>query len=70
MSINATLFGQMVFALAIFMAIVGYYLGKRKTQKPFLTSGLGFLSALIPPIAMIFLIVLVLKNDVQTTSSR
>ena len=70
MNINATLFGQMIFALAIVMAFACYYLGKRKTQTPFVTSGLGFLSALIPPIALIFLIVLVLKNDVQTTSSR
>ncbi len=70
MNINATLLGQFIFALAIVMAILGYYLGKRKTQTPFLTSGLGFLSALIPPIALIFLIALVFKNDVQTTSSR
>ncbi|MBS3796533.1 hypothetical protein [Pseudoalteromonas sp. BDTF-M6] len=70
MSINTTLFGQLILALAIIMAIVGYYLGKRKTQTPFLTSCLGFFSALIPPVALIFLIVLVLKNDVQPTRSH
>lgn len=67
MNIDATLVGQLIFVLAIVMAVVGFYLGKRKTQTPFLVSVLGFVSDLVPPLALIFLIVLVLKSDVQQT---
>ena len=49
MNIDATLVGQLIFVLAIVMAVVGFYLGKRKTQTPFLVSVLGFVSALVPP---------------------
>ena len=47
MNIDATLVGQLIFVLAIIMAVVGFYLGKRKTQTPFLVSALGFVSALV-----------------------
>ena len=70
MNINATLFGQVVIALAVVMAILGYYLGKRKTQTPILTAVVAFFTALIPPVALLFLVVLVLKNDVQPTTSN
>ncbi|MFV0595071.1 hypothetical protein [Shewanella sp.] len=65
MNINASLFGQVVIILAIVMAVLGYYLGKRKTQTPILTAVLAFFSAILPPIALIFLIALVVKNDVS-----
>ena len=65
MNINATLFGQIIIILAIFMAIAGYYLGKRKTTTPVVTSVIAFFTAFVPPIALIFLIVLVLKKDVK-----
>ncbi len=70
MNINATLFGQVVIALAVVMAILGYYLGKRKTQTPILTAVVAFFTALVPPVALLFLVVLVLKNDVQPTTSN
>lgn len=64
-SIDATFLAQFILITACIMAALGYYLGKRKTQTPFVTALLCVLSALIPPIALIFLFVLVLKNDVQ-----
>jgi len=67
MNINATLFGQVIIVFAVLMAAVGYYLGKRKTQSPILTSIIAFIAALVPPLAIIFLIVLVLKNDVKAS---
>jgi RsiW-degrading membrane proteinase PrsW (M82 family) len=70
MNINATLFGQVVIALAVVMAILGYYLGKRKTQTPILTAVVAFFTALVPPVALLFLVVLVLKNDVQPNTSN
>ena len=67
MNINATLIGQVIFVFAVLMAAVGYYLGKRKTQSPFLASIVAFIAALVPPLAIIFLMVLVLKNDIKTS---
>ena len=65
MNINATLVGQFIMVLAVIMAVVCFYLGKRKTQTPVLASIIGFFTALIPPLAMIYLIVLVVKKDVS-----
>ena len=70
MDMNATILGQFIALLAIAMAIVGCYLGKRKTQTPILTSVTAFFSALIPPVALIFLIILVIKNDVNTLQKK
>ena len=69
MSINATLFGQVIVVFALLMAALGYYLGKRKTQSPNLTAVVAFFSALVPPLTIILLIVLVLKNDVKTSKT-
>ena len=64
MNINAAFMGQFILVFAITMAAVCFYLGKRKTQSPVIASVIGFFSALIPPIAIIYLIVLVLKKDI------
>lgn len=65
MDINITVLGQIIIIFAIFMVIVGYYLGKRKTTTPVVTSVIALFTAFVPPIALIFLIVLVLKKDVK-----
>lgn len=65
MNLNATLIGQFVIVLAIVMVPTSYYLGKRKTQTPKITVLVGLLSALLPPLAIIFLMALVLKDDVD-----
>ncbi|GAA6186422.1 hypothetical protein [Aliiglaciecola sp. NS0011-25] len=70
MNINATLFGELIVVLALFMAVICYYLGRRKTETPFLVSLIGFFTAIIPPIALIYLIVLVFKRDLSTTQSN
>ncbi|RUO77784.1 hypothetical protein [Idiomarina seosinensis] len=67
MDLNATLIGQLIFVLAIIMAVISYYLGKRKTQTPLVTTIVGLVSAFVPPLAIIFLMALVLKNDVTET---
>lgn len=64
-SINASLLGTLMIGLMIIMAATGYYLGKRKTETPLLTTILAVVSALIPPLALIFLMILVLKKDVR-----
>ncbi|MEH6482250.1 MULTISPECIES: hypothetical protein [Pseudoalteromonas] len=69
MNINATILGQFIIILAIVMAALGFFLGKRKTQTPVLASIIGFFSALVPPLALVYLIVLVCKKDIDSNGS-
>lgn len=68
-NLNATLVGQLIFILMIVMTILGYYLGEKKTNNPVLTAIIGFFSAFIPPLALILLMILVLKSDIDKTKS-
>ncbi|MFC4701610.1 hypothetical protein ACFO4O_15755 [Glaciecola siphonariae] len=64
MNINATLFGQIAIVLAIFFAVVGYFLGRRKSKSPVLVSFCGFLCGFFPPFGLVFLLVLLLRKDI------
>ena len=70
MNINATLFGELFAALfVIAILIMGplcFYLGKRKTDSPYLCGFVGFFSAFLPPLGLIFLGILALKADKPT----
>jgi predicted PurR-regulated permease PerM len=68
MNLNATLIGQIAFALSILCAVAGYVLGKRKTNHPKLMTVLGFIFGFIPPLGPIFILVLALKKDVYSAS--
>ncbi len=63
MSVNATLFGQLLLVFAVLIAAVSFYLGRRKTQTPVLAALLGGLLALVPPLGLLYLAVLVLRRD-------
>lgn len=65
MSAPAPLIGQTILILAIIFAAIGFYLGKRKTETPVLVSVLALFSALIPPIGLVFLMVLAFKKDIH-----
>ncbi|BDX05665.1 hypothetical protein [Planctobacterium marinum] len=65
MNINATLYGKFVLVLAIVMTILCYYLGSRKTQTPKLVAAIGCVTCLFPPLALVYLVVLVLKDDIR-----
>lgn len=69
MGLNATIFGQIILVLAIIMAFLGYYLGKRKTQNPILTAIVAVVSAFVPPLAIVFLMALLLKNDITPNAT-
>lgn len=69
LDINATLIGQFVFISAVVIGLAAYYLGRRKTQTPILAGILGFVLGLIPVLGLIYLIVLVVKNDVPLKSA-
>ncbi len=63
MSVNATLFGQLLLIFAVLIAAVSFYLGRRKTQTPVLAALLGGLLALVPPLGLLYLAVLMLRRD-------
>ena len=65
MNLNATFVGQFILVLAVVFTVIGFYLGKRKTETPFLVSIIAFFSALVPPVGLIFLMVLVFKKDIE-----
>lgn len=68
MNFNATLIGQLAFALCILCAVAGYILGKRKTDSPKIMAALGFILGFIPPLGPIFILVLALKKDINKTN--
>ena len=69
MNINATLLGEFIALFTLIMGAVCYYLGRRKTQTPVLAGLLGVVLSIIPPFALVYLVVLVLKKDVGSTSA-
>lgn len=64
MNINATLFGQLVFISMFIVGGLSYYLGKRKTSTPKVVTLIGVLLCIVPPLNIVYLIVLMLKNDI------
>lgn len=70
MNINATLVGQIMFVFVIIVTVLSFYLGRRKTQTPLLAGFLGMLLCLIPPLALIYLVVLMLKKDSRSPSEQ
>lgn len=68
MNINATLVGEFLVVFLPAIAALSYYLGKRKTKSPALTTFVGVLLALIPPLALIYVGALSFKNDLPLES--
>lgn len=68
MNINATIVGEFIALFALAMAAMCYYLGRRKTQTPLLAALLGFILSIVPPFGLLYLIVLLFKKDIVTTS--
>lgn len=69
MNINAILLGEFIALFALIMGPVCYYLGRRKTQTPILAGLLGVVLSIIPPFVLVYLVVLMLKKDVGSTSA-
>ena len=69
MNISATLLGEFIVLFPLIMGAVCYYLGRRKTQTPILAGVLGVVLSIIPPFGLVYLVVLVLKKDVGSTSA-
>ena len=65
MDINATSLGQMIFISVIVISVLSYYLGKRKTNTPKMATLIGALLSFVPPLGLIYLAILILKNDIN-----
>lgn len=63
MSMSTPMVMSSLLFFAITMSFMGYYLGKSKTRSPFLTSLSMFLLSWIPPLALTYLFVLVLRPN-------
>lgn len=68
MNVNLTLMGQIIFILIPVFAVISYFLGKRKTSTPIRMAIIGGLLALVPLFGLIFIAVLALKQDIETTA--
>lgn len=69
MNINATLIGEILFVFVIVIGFLCYYLGKRKTNTPKMTTLIGVLLSFIPPLGLIYLVILILKNDINQNNT-
>ncbi|WP_394495633.1 hypothetical protein [Shewanella sp. ENK2] len=67
MSINAAFIGQLLVVLwvpfTIYITWSSYKLGSKKTSSPKLATAIGFLLAFFPPLALIYIAVLVMIKD-------
>ena len=63
MNINATLLGELVFYSMFIVGGLSYYLGKRKTSNPKIAVLIGLVLCLTPPLNIVYIIVLMLKNN-------
>jgi len=57
-------FAAVAFILAV--TLTSYKLGKTKTENPKLAAMTGFFLAFLPPLALIYLVVLLFKDDAAT----
>ena len=64
MEINMALLGQLLAVWVVFATVLTYILAKKKTETPMIATMIGFVLSFLPPISIIYLIVLVLKNDI------
>jgi len=67
MEFDVKVLGQVLLAFAIVMAVICYFLGKRKTNNPLLAAFIGAVFSLVPPVAFIYLAILSLKEDLDTS---
>lgn len=67
MNINATMLGEFMLLFVLLVGAFSYYLARHKTKTPLLAALLGVLLSLMPPLALLYLVVLVFKKDLSPT---
>ena len=66
MNLSVTLYGELVFYSMFIIGGLSYYLGTRKTNNPKLVALIGVVLCITPPLNVVYLIVLSIKNDSVT----
>jgi hypothetical protein len=69
MNLPSTISIQAVVMLFLFGTSVSYLLGRRKTNQPFLMALIGGVLAIMPPLFVIYLVLLLLKKDVTSAAA-
>jgi len=64
-----TLLTEIIFISIVVVGFLSFYLGKRKTNSPKIVTLIGVLLAIFPPLGLIYLAILVLKNDINQNST-
>lgn len=64
MNINITFVGELIFYSMFIVGGLSYYLGKRKTSNPKIATLIGVVLCITPPLNLVYLIVLMLKNNI------
>ncbi|WP_444912471.1 hypothetical protein [Microbulbifer sp. PAAF003] len=68
MNINISLIGQFITIFAIFIGIISYYLGRRKTETPILAAFIGVALSIVPVFGLVYVVVLMFKRDISNSS--
>ncbi|MFM5509052.1 hypothetical protein ACET6U_08770 [Aeromonas rivipollensis] len=63
MTINSTLFGLFILLLMILVGVLAWRLARRKSRHPVLVTVLCVLLCLVPPFALLALLILALWRD-------
>jgi hypothetical protein len=69
MNINATILGEIILFSMFIVGPLSYYLGRRKTSTPKFATLIGVILCITPPLNIVYLIVLMLKNDIVSSSN-
>tara|TARA_B100002049_G_scaffold102151_1_gene75399 strand:- start:875 stop:1081 length:207 start_codon:yes stop_codon:yes gene_type:complete len=68
MSVSGSFIGFFILILIPFFSVISYYLGKRKTTTPVIVAIIGGLLGFMPLFGLIFIAVLALKKDIETSA--
>ncbi|AMX03442.1 hypothetical protein [Microbulbifer thermotolerans] len=66
MNINIALLGQFIVVFAIFIGIVSYFLGRRKTETPVLAAFLGVIFSIVPIFGLAYVVIFMFKRDIDS----
>jgi hypothetical protein len=68
MNVNATLLSEIILFSIFIVGALSYYLGRRKISTPEITTLMGVMLCITPPLNTVYLIILILKNDAVPNS--
>ncbi|TWX53365.1 hypothetical protein ESZ28_09955 [Colwellia hornerae] len=66
--VNISFVGELVFYSMFIVGAISYYLGKRKTSSAKIATLIGIVLCIVPPLNIVYLIVLILKNDLSCST--